>query len=69
MLKSKDYETKEMKPKDAEPVVEAVVEVKADKPKATNLSERISALEKVVYDVVVLDEDGNAKKFRKRFRR
>ena len=78
MLKSTDYKTKVMKPKDTEPFAELpvepefvkpVAEPKAEKPKSSTTSDRISALEAVVYSAFALNEDGTARKLKKKVKR
>jgi len=77
MLKSTDYKTKVMKPKDDEPIVmafsepiaELVVEVKGEKPKSPTTNDRIAALELAVYSAFAINEDGTARKLKKKIKR
>ena len=72
MLKSKDYETKEFKPKAksetiTEPVAEVKVEPKADTAKPTT-SERIARLEAIVESAFVVRDNNTVKKLRRQVR-
>ena len=78
MLKSTDYKTKVMKPKDAEPfteltvepeLVEPVAEPKAEKSKSPTTNDRIAALELAVYSAFAINEDGTARKLKKKIKR
>ena len=79
MLKSTDYKTKVMKPKDAEQIAvlpespqDYIDPPKVDPPKPDKqptTNDRITALEKVVCSAFALNEDGTARKLKKKVKR